>query len=84
MNKTLIIILCHSKKIEMGCKMNRENYLHHVHLWNLLHVVKNQWRYHVRTAEGSNAEAEAHCVTRKPKFEDLAMLMLHFWKMSIK
>lgn len=43
----------------------------------LLHVVMNQWRYHVRTAGGSNAEAEAHCLTQKPNFEDLEMFMLH-------
>lgn len=46
----------------------------------LFHVVKNQWGYHIRTAGGSNAEAEAHCLTRKPKFEDLEIINAAFLK----
>lgn len=79
MNKTLVIIVCHSKKIYInGMSDEPRKIFASCAFVTLLHVVKNQWRYHVGTAGGSNAKAEAHCLTRNPKFEDLEVLMLHF------
>lgn len=38
-------------------------------------VRKNWWHYYVRTAGGSNSEAEAYYLSEKPKFAVLEILL---------